>query len=320
MDDQESVNEGRLVAQQLADDPTVMAVIGHLQSHVTVPAAAIYDLAGLVLVAPAATSADLTSAGYRRVFRATFTDGAVGAQLAQYALDQGYRRVAIYYVRTIYGRALANAFEEALSGAGGAQVVTRDSYDPSQELGGETLGPVLSRWRQVEVDAIFLAGEVPSAGRLLRVIRREGVETPIIGGDAMSSPTLLQEAAGAAEGIVVACFFHPDEPRPEVARFNETFRARHGTVPDGGAALGYDVLRLLADAMRKAASPAPEHVAEVLHQVEGWPGVTGSFTFDEKGDLLDRRIPMCVVRDGSFRYLPTSEGPGGSDDQGQEER
>src|SRR5207244_3310024 len=61
VDDRESVDEGRLAAQRIAGDPDVVAVIGHLQSYVTVHAAAVYDLSGLVLVSPASTDAELTS-------------------------------------------------------------------------------------------------------------------------------------------------------------------------------------------------------------------------------------------------------------------
>src|SRR5690606_39739667 len=65
VDDRESVAEGRLAAQQLAEDREVVAVIGHLQSYVSVPAAAIYDMAGLVMIAPTSTDPRLTSQGYR---------------------------------------------------------------------------------------------------------------------------------------------------------------------------------------------------------------------------------------------------------------
>ncbi|HVG44263.1 MAG TPA: ABC transporter substrate-binding protein, partial [Longimicrobium sp.] len=56
VEDRESVEEGRLVAQELGKNPEVAAVVGHLHSYVTVPAAAVYDLAGLPLLAPTSTS------------------------------------------------------------------------------------------------------------------------------------------------------------------------------------------------------------------------------------------------------------------------
>ena len=55
-DDGESVDGGRLVAQRFADDPDVVAVIGHLNSHVTIPAADIYERGGLLMLTPASTA------------------------------------------------------------------------------------------------------------------------------------------------------------------------------------------------------------------------------------------------------------------------
>jgi branched-chain amino acid transport system substrate-binding protein len=304
VDDHESVNEGRLAAQRLADNPAVMAVIGHLQSHVTVPAAAIYDAAGLVLVAPAATNADLTNQGFSRVFRACFVDRDVGIQMADYAKAQGYKRIAIYYVRSIYGQALASAFEARAGEIGSINVVARDAHGAEQDFAGGSMQPLLSRWGQLDADAIFLAGEVPSAGQIIAEIRRSGLEIPVFGGDAMSSPALIQVGGEAVEGTVVATFFHPGEPRPEVQAFVEAFTERYGTPPDVAAALAYDALRLVATAMRQAPTPAPPDVAAALHALDHWPGVTGPFTFDSQGNLIDRKVPKVVVENGKFVYLP----------------
>lgn len=305
-DDRESVNEGRLVAQRLADDPEVMAVIGHLQSYVTVPAAAIYDLGGLVLLSPATTSAELTAKGYSTVFRSTVTDAVVGRQMAEHAVAQGYRRVAVYYERSIYGRALANAFEEKISSTA-ATVVARDSYDIDFDPREGALEPMLAHWTSLELDAVFLAGQVPSAGKLIAHFRRAGFDVPVLGGDAMSSQALISAGGDAAEGTVVTSFFHPDEPRAEVQAFVQAFQEHFGQMPDAAAALGYDAMHLLAQAMNAAPSPAPTDVAQALRAVDGWNGVTGLFRFNEKGDLVGRRMIKSVVRNGRFEYLAEAE-------------
>ena len=301
-DDQEAVNQGRLIAQRLADDPDVVAVIGHLQSYVTVPAAAIYDEAGLVLLAPAATSAELTSKGYGRVFRLTVNDQATGGQMADYAVAQGYQRIAVYYERSIYGRALANAFEEQLA-TSDASVLARNSYDVGFRPREGALEEMLTRWRSLDLDAIFLAGQTPPAGQLVALFRKLGMELPVLGGDAMSSPDFIKAGGKAVEGTVVATFFHPEDPRPEVQKFVAAFRARYGFDPDASSALGYDAVRLLAHAMNQAASPAPAEVAEVLHDQAGWAGVTGTFKFDQKGELVGRNVIKGVVKDGRLVYL-----------------
>jgi branched-chain amino acid transport system substrate-binding protein len=302
-DDRESVDEGRLVAQQFGADPDVVAVIGHLQSYVAVPAAGIYDLSGLVMLAPTATDPELTSQGYRRVFRATFTEREVGRQMAEFAAARGYRRVAICYIRNRYGRGLANAFEERGAEAGVA-VVARQSYDPSDQGGSLAFGGIVREWKELEFDAVFLAGEVPSAAGFVAEARRQGLRAPILGGDAMSSDALLA-AGAAAEGTTVATVFHPDEPRPEVRRFAADFRRRYGAAPDAGSALGYDAVRLLVAAMRAARSTDPDSVARALHATRAWTGVTGAFTFAPNGDLVARPIVRAVVRDGRFEYLPS---------------
>ncbi len=304
-DDHESVDEGRLVAQRIAADPAIVAVVGHLQSYVTVPAATIYDRAGLVHVAPAATDPELTAKGFGRIFRMVLTDRAMGRQLADFAARSGYRRIAIEYIRNAYGRGLANAFE-ARGNELGLVVVARQSYDPSEQASSRTFVRTLHDWQGLELDAILLAGEVPSAGHFIAEARLQKIRAPVLGGDALGTPALLAIAGETAEVTVVATFFHPDEPRPEVRQFTESFRRRYGAAPDAGSALGYDAIRLLADAMQRAGSPAPDRVALALRAARQWKGVTGEFTFDERGDLVNRTLVTMIVRGGTFVRLADS--------------
>jgi branched-chain amino acid transport system substrate-binding protein len=303
VDDHESVDEGRLAAQRLAGDPDVVAVIGHLQSYVTVPAAAVYDLSGMILVSPAATDSELTSHGYRRVFRTTLTDRSIGRQIAQVASRRGLKHVAIFYIRNTYGRELANAFEERASEVGVA-IAARRSYDPSEQVNERSFDGIVREWKELPMDGIFLAGEVPSAAYFIARARAAGITVPILGGDALSAPSLMTVSGAAAEGTIVGSVFHPDEPRAEVRRFTRLFAATYGAAPDVSSAVGYDAIRVLAHAMRQARSSVPDEVAMALHALKGWDGVTGSFTFNGDGDLVDKHLVTLVVRKGRFEYLP----------------
>jgi branched-chain amino acid transport system substrate-binding protein len=302
LDDHASVDDGRLLAEKIGANPDIVAVIGHLQSYVSVPAAAIYDLTGLVMVSPAATDPALTSQGYRRVFRTTFTDRVVGRRMADFALAHGYHRVAICYIRDTYGRDLANAFEERASEIG-LSVLARASYDASGAVNDQTFEPTLRELKAVTMDAVFLAGEVPSAAQFIAAARAGGIRAPIIAGDALNSPSLMRLAGDAAEGTVVASVFHPDEPRAAVQRFAAAYEHRYGTQPDAGAALGYDALHLLVDAMRRAHSTVPDSVAKVLHETPAWPGVTETFSFDSKGDATEAPLVTMIVHHGRFEFL-----------------
>ena len=302
MDDQESVDRGRIIAQELGRNPDVVAVIGHLHSYVTVSAAPIYDLSGLLLVSATSTSPQLTSQGYGRVFRTVFNDTEVGRQMAQFARARGYRRMVIYYARNEYGRELANAFEEQLV-SGGGQVVNRESFDPNLSANPVAAEQTVNAWTNWEFDAVFIAGGDAQAALLIKELRRRDIDVPVLGSDALATPMFLQTGGAAVEGTVIASAFHPEAPDAEVRAFNQAFRARYGTEPDVGAALGYDAVRVLAQAMREAQSTEPDKVAAAMRGLHGFRGVTGAFSFDGKGNLVGMPIRKVVVRDGGFHYL-----------------
>jgi branched-chain amino acid transport system substrate-binding protein len=305
-DDHESVNDGRVVAQQLAANPDIVAVIGHLQSYVTLPAAAIYDLAGVVMVAPIATAPELTTQGYSHIFRGTVNDRIVGRALADVAAQRGFHRIAICYIRDGYGRSVSNAFEERAVESG-LTVVSRESYDPNAGNDERAYLAILNAWRDQRYDAILLAGENPSAANLVKALRQAGVQQPVLGGDAMSSTSLTQLAGASAEGVVVASVFHPDEPRREVHEFVSAFQQRFRRPPDAGAALGFDALHVLADAMHRAGTSAPSAIAQALRQPAPYAGVTGRFAFDSTGEPRDKRVVMTVVRGGQFQFVLPAE-------------
>jgi branched-chain amino acid transport system substrate-binding protein len=304
-DDGESIDEGNVVAQKICNDYDVMAVIGHLQSYITIPVAPVYEMAGLVLIAPTATDPSLTAHGYRRVFQATFTDRDTGKALAELARKR-HRRMAIVYVRNAYGRGLANAFEDRANEIG-LLIVARRSYDSGEDVSGNTFAPIIREWKALELDAILLAGEVPSAAHFVAQARAEGLLVPIFGGDAMSDPILMRVAGPAAEGMTLLSFFHPDEPRPEVQKFKAAYERREGASPGAGAALGYDAIYLLARGMQNANSAAPDEVARALHHMPRWNGVTGGFRFDANGAAVDKRPILLIVRNGRFAYLPEED-------------
>ncbi|HEV3050853.1 MAG TPA: penicillin-binding protein activator [Longimicrobium sp.] len=302
MDDQESLDRGRIIAQELGRNPDVVAVIGHLHSYVTVSAAPIYDLSGLLLVSATSTTPELTRKGYGRVFRTTFNDVDAGKQMAQYAAGRGYRRVVIYYARDEYGRELANAFEEQLMSSGG-QVVNRESYDPNLSANPVAAEQTVNGWSSWDFDAVFIAGRAEQAALLVKELRRRDIRVPVLASDAVATPDFLERGGQAVEGTVIATAFHKEAPDPEVQAFNRAFRARYGTDPDVGAALGYDAVRVLAQAMREARSTEPDKVAAAMHALRGFRGVTAAFTFDDAGNMVGMPIRKIVVRDGGFHYL-----------------
>lgn len=301
-DDEASVDRGRMVAEEFSANLDMVAVIGHLQSYVTVPSAAIYEASGLVLLSPASTTPELTSKGYSRVFRTIFTDAEQGKQLAEFAYRKGHRRYVIYYARSEYGRGLANAFE-ARASALGATVVDRQAYDPSSSGSAHNAEQTAASWSRLQYDLVLIAGQDQQGALLARALRKAGSTAPILGGDALATPSFMAVGGDAVEGAVLATPFHPGIPDPEVRRFSAAFSRRFGKEPDVGAAQGYDAVRILAEGIREAKAPVPEKIAAALRGMRTWQGLAGRIGFDAAGNVVGMPIRTLVVRNGRFEYL-----------------
>lgn len=301
-DDAASLKTGRQVAQELANDLDVAAVIGHLNTYITAPTSLIYERSGLVMITPGASGQKITEQGNHLIFRSLAGNRDQGRQIGDYAASQGYKRVAIYYIKNDYGIDLANCFEQRAREIG-ITVVDRRSYDMS----GDDHAATLENWAAfLKFDAIFLVGSLPEGGQILQEIRSAGLSMPVFGGAGLDSPDLIKLGGPSVEGTVVFSLFNLNDPRPDVLAFDRHYRARFGVQPDATAAQGYDTLRLLANAMSSAHSVVPARVADALHALKGWRGVTGEHTFDDKGDLVDKALAKVVVEGGKFVYFPTT--------------
>lgn len=300
-DDASSLSRGRLVAQEIADDPEVAAVIGHLNSYITAPASQIYERAGLVMVTPGASGQKITEQGGRLVFRSLPGNREQGRQIGDYAAARGYKSVAIYYIKNDYGIDLANYFEQRAHELGIA-IADRRSYN----MGGDNHAALLAEWAAfLKTDAVFLCGSLPESAQILREARAAGLKVPVFGAAGLDSPDLIRLGGASVEGTVVFSLFNVGDPRPEVRAFGERFRQRFGVLPDSTAAQGYDAVQLLVHAMKRANSTEPVKVAAALRETRNWPGVTGRTTFSEKGDPVDKRLAKVIVRNGAFEYFDT---------------
>lgn len=303
--DESSVAKAKLVAQQFAQNPDIVAVIGHWGSDMAISASATYEFAGLLMICPAATSPKLTEQGFHLVFRTSPSNWRVGPRLAEFAADQGYERVMIVSARDAYGRGLGNVFEMRAAEIG-ITVVDRASYQD----GERNFEPLLADWGRLDFDAVFVAGTMPEAAHVVAQARRLGISQPILGGEGLATDALWEIAGEAAEGVMAAAYFHPAEPRPEVRRFTDDFQARYGPPPDVWAAQGYDAVRLLAHAVEMAGTTVPEDVAAALRSMgpastAPWTGVTGPHAFLEDGDVIGKPIVLTIMRGGHFAYYST---------------
>jgi branched-chain amino acid transport system substrate-binding protein len=296
-DDFDSVREARLIAQELAEDVTMTAVIGHAFSSISIAAAPLYEFNGLIMLSPSATSPDLTRSEFHYIFRNIASDRDVGRQLATYAQEQGYERMVILYESGSYGLQLSNVFENEAAEAG-ILILDRRPYEVARNF-----AVIIDQWAELDFDAIFIAGSNPTAAEFVRDARAQGITQPIIGSDAMDTSALWDVAGAAATGTVIASFYHPDNPDSELQDFVIRFVQQYNTPPDTWAAQGYDAVWLLADAINRAGSTVPSAVAAALHDTRDWQGVTGVHTMSNNGDVIGKPLVLKIQQPTGLQFL-----------------
>lgn len=289
--DSANAARGVRIASDFVGDRRVTAVLGHVNSGSMVAAARIYD-GELVALSPTGASPELSGIS-PWVFRLISSDSVFGVQLARRASRLG-RRAAVLYDNDSFGRGGAYAFRRNFSGT----IVSADPIWPA-EL---ELAPFVSYYRQRGVDLVFVAGVTPSGLALLEEARRQGYRGVILGTDSWAP---LAGERREAEGVYIATRFSVLEPRPEVAAFARTFRARYGDLsPDGFAAYAYDATHLLARALRENGARR-DGVREYLATLDRrpYPGVTGPVRFTATGDPASSRFVLLRVRGGRLTLV-----------------
>lgn len=277
------------VAMELRNEPSVVAVVGHANSGGMVGAAPLYD-GYLAAISPSATSPEITGIS-PWVFRVTTNDSVNGAELARFAAERGFRRVAVLYENNVYGRDLASAFRAAY----GRPLI---GYDPVAS-DGSRVEPFVSYYARLAPDLIFVAGTEESGRALLREASRQGFRPQWAGGDGWTG---IQGEAGA-DGAYVAVPFNVNDPDPDAQRFVERFRRRYQAEPDANAAMAYDATMLIARAVETVGADRGK-VRDYLAAVRGgraYEGITGTIRFGANGDPEGARFVMTRVQGGSLQ-------------------
>ncbi len=284
------------VAEELAETPGLVAVIGHLTSTATLAAAPIYNRSRnpVLEISPSASSPAVTDAG-AFTFRVCPDDGVHGARLAVWASDRA-RSVGVIYQNDDYGRGIRTTFVQSFTALGGI-VRSQDPYvDDVAEF-----EPFLRRARGLGgVDAVLIAGTRFGAEGVLATLDSLGMSPVVFGGDGLVG--LEQSTSVNSEGTYVSTAYLPDRSGGRNATFVASYRRAYGDrTPDHRGAGAYDIVHLLARAI-EAVGPdrmaLRAYLAGVGSTTPPFRGVTGSIAFDANGDVPDKEVVIGVIQDG----------------------
>jgi branched-chain amino acid transport system substrate-binding protein len=277
----------------------VSAVIGHLFSGPTLAAAPVYNGGPdpVAAISPSSSSPDISTAG-DYTFRICPSDLAHGAALARWVHDTlGLERGAVLYLNDQYGRGVRQSFVRDFVRRGG-ELIAIDPYlgeDPD-------VGPYLDRLAKLaRAQFLVVAGNRGEAEEILREARTRGLQMPVLGGDGLEG---IEEAGAIADGVYLSSAYLPSIGSPANRAFLQAYRKKYpGTgLPNQPAAATYDAVYLLRDVIERV-GPTRADVRRDLAQIgtgaPAFKGVTGTVTFDMRGDVPNQQVYIGIVRDGA---------------------
>ena len=303
-DDRSVGSEARSAASKLITRDKVVALLGEIASSRSIQAAPVAQDKKVPMLTPGSTNPKVTELG-DYIFRACFIDSFQGEAMARFGLENlGKRRAAfLYAANSDYSVGLKDYVKQAVQQVGG-QVVAEESY---QEKTDKDFRAQLTKIKAANPDVLFVPGYYTEAGLIARQARELGLDVPMIGGDGWDSPVLVEAGGKAIEGGYFTNHYSPDEDRPEVRQFVEAYKKKYnGKVPDAMAVLGYDAMKMLADAIKRAGSTDGKAIRDALAATKDFPGVAGKITINEQRNA-DKPIVVVQVKDGQFRYVTTIE-------------
>lgn len=300
-DNKSEAAEATNAMQKLVSQDGVVAVIGPNLSSSVIASSAINNGAKVLDIAPMATNPYVTvdqASGKTKDFnyRTCFIDPFQGTVMAKFATAElGVGNAAILIDNSSdYAKGLAQFFKENFVKEGGA-VTAEESY-----LQKDTdFKATLTKIKATNPDFLYVPGYYQEVGLIVKQARELGMNMPIAGGDGWDSAKMPEIAGAAAlNNTYFSSLYSPEDSSDINKNFVAAYEKAYGQKPDVFAALSYDSALLVAEAIKNAGSTEPAKISEAMAKINGFSGVSGSVTFDDKHNPVKSAV-ILEYKDGA---------------------
>jgi len=302
-DSQCNPDGSRRAAQEIADDPTIVAVVGTNCPGAARACVEIISEAGLVMVSPSNNAYDLTDpashkAGYARTGSNNLLQGVVAAEFAWDHL--GARTAATIHDGSPFADPLQQAFAQEFEALGGT-IVAQETIQPTDT----DMQPVLSRIAAAGPDVIYYPIFVNTGGYVtVQAQEVAGLEdTALLTTMGMFTPGFLESAGEAAVGTYLSVP-EMDTSSTPYTDFLDRYQREYGESPPAPYhAHAYDAAALIFAAIEEVALEGQDGslyigrqaLRDAVYATQNLAGLTGTLSCDQYGDCADPRSVVYEV-------------------------
>jgi branched-chain amino acid transport system substrate-binding protein len=297
-DEKGSPEAAALAVGKLINDDKVVAVIGAGASGNSLAAAPKAQSAHVPLISPSSTNPAVTQTG-DYIFRACFIDAFQGEVMAKFAANtlQAKKAAILLDINSPYSRGLTEFFEVSFAKLDG-RIVAKQFYSQ----GDADYRGQLSAIKTAEPDVIYIPGYYGDVALIARQARQMGLTVPMLGADGWDAPELWELGGDSLNGCYISNHYSVDDPSENIQKFARDYKHRYGNLtPDAHAALAYDALRFLAEAIQSAGTTEGKKLRDALAETKNFVGVTGIISMDRERNAVKPAV-VLKLQDGKYIY------------------
>ena len=302
-DDGLDTTQAANIAERLAGDNSIAAVVSGSYSGPTKVAAPIFQEAGKLMVSAYAVHPDVTGAG-DLIFSQSFPGAVQATGAAVVAAEQlKATKVAIIYNNAdAYSTGIYNTFVAEAANQG-LEIVSETTFtDETNDFSVQVAAA-----KDAGADLVFLPIYYTPASLILATAKSMDYAPVFFGVDGMDGILTMEGFdASLAEGVFMLTPFSADAQDERTQSFVASYKELTGEIPNQFAADCYDAVWALWNASLSAGidgSTSPEDACELLiEQFTGdfeAIGLTGTMTWDETG-AVTKTPTAVVIQDGAY--------------------
>lgn len=272
--------EQAMAAAQKLVIERVPFVVGHECSGAAIPASALYEQEGIILISPAATNPQLTDRGLRYTFRTSGRDDQQGTMIADHlAEDWPGANIAVVHDGRAYGQGVAAETKRRLDDLG-IDTAVLEQVEPGQT----EFSDLVAAFETNDIDVVFYGGYQTEAGLIIRQAKARLPKLGFVVPDGVTAGDFALIAGDAVEGIPMT-FFMDAKRQPAAADALASFKAAGVEIDSINAELyTYAAVQAWAQAAEHAGTTDAARVAEALRERQ-FDTALGRIGFDAKGDV-----------------------------------
>lgn len=301
VDDRANAETGKEVAKQLVD-AGVVAVIGHLNSGVSIAAAPIYAEKHIAQMA-ISTNPKFTALGLDTTFRLVANDTLQAKAIGSFSASQfKATKYALLDDGTPYGKDLAAGAAVQLKNAK-KEIVLQQSFDDKTTKFDELAAKLKADKIEVIVSTLNDFQIIALIDALKKV---NYTEVYLLGGDTIKT-TLMLKGAGVLKGLYATSPILEPREFTAGAVFLDKYRAKYKVEPAYAGHYTYDAMHVLAGAIRRGESAKPEKIVQTLRKIDGYAPATGSMKWDDVGEQRYGVIGVYSARGSTWESQVRSD-------------